>query len=313
MAKRIPKVDVDAMNVDPATYPSLGSDQAAPEKPAKSTAKAEAAPKTADAAPSPAPEPRATAPEPRPAAAQAAPAAPPVMSGATQQPDAKAPQGRVTPLAALVVAIAAAIVAIVALGFAWLTYSEGMALTAQMQAQAESDRQARHAVAAGLALQQLGARARAGGPFVQELQLTRELAGDDAASREFLDALAPFADQGLPSLQLLQASFSRAVLQPARRAIPATVFASFTSMIERMLPNGRTEVVVPRAGLEELFEAERAVIAGDLQTAVAAAQPYLDTLPLAGQWVAIAEHRLRAERALTDIDALVWKKLGGAR
>ncbi|MGE0254903.1 MAG: hypothetical protein AB7N54_02860 [Alphaproteobacteria bacterium] len=299
------------MNVDPAAYPSLGPDQTAPEKPAKSAAKTEATPKTAAAAP--APEPRAAAPDPRPAAAEAAPPSAPAMAAAAQQQGAGAAQGRTMPPTALIVAIAAAIVAIVALGFAWFTYSEGMTLTAQVQAQAESDRQARHAVAAGLALQQLGARARAGGPFMQELQLTRELAGDDAASREFLDALAPFAEQGLPSLQLLQASFSRAVLQPARRAIPATVFASFTSMIERMLPNGRTEVVVPRAGLEELFEAERAVIAGDLQTAVAAAQPYLDTLPLAGQWVAIAEHRLRAEKALADIDALVWQKLGGAR
>ena len=293
MAKRIPKVDVDSMNVDPSAYPRLGPDQ---NEPAGAATPGAAAERIAEAE-----APAAIASD---AAAMAAAA--PKPGGAWASVNAAPPK-------ALIVAIAAAIAAVAALGFAWFTYDNGRVLVAQVQAQAESDRLARHAVAAGLALQQLGARARAGGPFTQELQLTRDLAGDDAASREFLDALAPFAAQGLPSLQLLQASFSRAVLQPARRAIPATMFASFSSLIERMMPNGRSEIEGPRAGFEELFEAEHAVIAGDLQTAVVAAQPYLDTLPQARQWVAIAEHRLRAEKALTNIDALVWQKLGGAR
>ncbi len=282
--KSIPEVKIESMEVDTDSFPKLGTE-------ASETQGAQAS-DVPDAGSAPA------TPAPRASAAS--------LSGIA---------GVIGRNRELMAAGVAGLIAIVALGVAWSERRDVAAMRTVIAEQQED----RRALAGGVALLQLVARVRAGGSFREEFTLAADLLADDPVSLGHLTALAPIATQGMPPLDLLQASFRQAVVPSARRTGVAALFSSVAGMFERALPGGvgtavaRPDMDEAMAGLEGLHKAERAVQAGDLEVAVVAIRPYVDTTPQVGQWLAVAEQRLNAQRAVAALDALALEKLGRFR
>jgi len=321
---------------------------AAPAGPAKATPAATPAaaapePEAATAEPTseaPASAPSAAAPVAgRPSGAAPPPPPPPPASRPSRRGDGGERQS------GLIAAAVAGLVAVVALAVAWSGRGDEARLQAQLQAadariasqvaelrQAgddnldavalllESEQEDRRALAGSLALLRLDARARAGGSFLAELQLAVELMADDPAARGHLATLAASAEQGLPPRALLRSAFEEAVLEPARPSSAAALFTSISSsiggsisgLVARVMPNGRASAE-PDTRMADLARAEMALIAEDLEAAVAAVRPHGSALPQARQWLAVAERRLEAERALAALDTVVEEALGRFR
>lgn len=335
------RTDKAAAASGPAAAASPPAAAAAPEPDsavAEPASEASAAPPEATAPEAAAPE--ATAPEAAPLAAGrssgAAPPPPPPVSRPARRGDGGERQS------GLIAAAVAGLVAVVALAVAWSGRGDEARLQAQIQAadariatqvaelrQAgddnldavalllESEQEDRRALAGSLALLRLDARARAGGPFLAELQLAVELMADDPSAREHLATLAASAEQGLPPRALLRSAFEEAVLEPARPSSAAALFTSISSsiggsisgLVARVMPNGRAPAA-PDTRFADLARAEMALIADDLEAAVAAVRPHGSALAPARQWLAVAERRLEAERALAALDNVVEEVLG---
>lgn len=323
-----------ATTAAPVTPPAS---EAAPEPaPAPAAATAATPDPLAESAPQSAPEPEAkaaAAPPPPP------PPAPPVAAQSRRGDGGERQSG-------LIAAAVACLVAVVALAVAWSGRSDDTRLQAQLEAAdariaaqvaelrragddnldavamlLESEQEDRRALAGSLALLRLDARAREGGPFLQELRLAVDLMADDPAAREHLSALARSAEQGLPPHDLLRAGFDEAVLAPVRPSSAAAFFTSISGsisgsvnrLVASVMPNGHAPAA-PDTRLADFARAEVALLAGDLEAAVAAVRPHGETLPQVAQhWLAVAEQRLEGERALAALDELVESALGRFR
>jgi len=328
-----------ATTAAPVTPPAS---EAAPESaPAAATATAATPDPVAESAPQSAPEPeaKAAAAPPPPPPPAAPPPAPPVAAQSRRGDGGERQSG-------LIAAAVACLVAVVALAVAWSGRSDDTRLQAQLEAAdariaaqvaelrragddnldavamlLESEQEDRRALAGSLALLRLDARAREGGPFLQELRLAVDLMADDPAAREHLSALARSAEQGLPPHDLLRAGFDEAVLAPARPSSAAAFFTSISGsisgsvnrLVASVMPNGHAPAA-PDTRLADFARAEVALLAGDLEAAVAAVRPHGETLPQVAQhWLAVAEQRLEGERALAALDELVESALGRFR
>lgn len=167
-----------------------------------------------------------------------------------------------------------------------------------------------------LAAGQLREAFRTGQPYAEELEGLRRLAGGDEALADVLARLEPQAQQGVPTLTELQASYTEA----ASAAVTADRAGSAESDWQAAIWNRVSDLVAVRAvgepegeGTEAIVaRAERRLQGGDLEAALRE----LDALegPAAeamAPWRERAQARIEAEQALSALGHAALDRLGG--
>jgi len=300
--KQLPNVEVSALDLDPKSYPSLGSE----DTPEATAGKKSAAPSL------------------------------PTDFLAVEDSEKRQRQS------AWLMASIAGLIAVVALAMAWgnrgleeavmaLMSATDARVTAQVsalkeenetvfattQAMVAEEQQQRRQLAAALAVARLDTAARGGGPYLSELELAADLLAADEAAQRHLAILAPAAESGLPPLQHLQSGFSHAVSLPEHRAVMAALLSSLRASVADLLSfasfNGTQKG--PHSGRmwDDLRLAQRSLAAGDLQTATIVVKAYGDVLPNAENWVRAAVLRLEAQESLAALMARSEEYLLNAR
>lgn len=182
---------------------------------------------------------------------------------------------------------------------------ESVATFAAAQAMMVEEQQRRRQLAGALAVARLEAAVSSGAPYRQELELAVDLLSEDEVALRQLTYLAPSADQGLPPLKTLQANFAGAVSLPEHRALLAAALSSLRASVSELFSfasatNGRNEAYSGRLW-DDIRLAQKALAAGDLQTAAYVVQAYEDVLPNARSWMQVAQERLEVEKALQGL------------
>jgi hypothetical protein len=168
-----------------------------------------------------------------------------------------------------------------------------------------------------LAIAALRAAVSGSGPYQGELAAVDALAHGDGVVMAALQPLAGAAQSGIPSTAVLADRFARETAPAIFRAAAAGP-ASGANWSERILARVRSLVVIHRvdggsgdATEAAVAQAERALDAGDLAGAVAAVQTLTGTASEAAtKWLAAADRRLAAERALDNLAQQVAQRLG---
>jgi hypothetical protein len=171
-----------------------------------------------------------------------------------------------------------------------------------------------------LSVDQLRAAARTSDPFETELNASRLIARNDPELMKELDALAPYASDGAPTMNELRGEFSDIASEIVRGNVVDNRGKWFRQALYRLssvisirrigsnVPGNSAEAIVARA--EAKLEED------DLGGAVAALKG-LDDLPhdypksVAAGWVDAAERRLAVDAALSDLGEIAIDRVNG--
>jgi uroporphyrinogen-III synthase len=191
----------------------------------------------------------------------------------------------------------------------------GKRLAALETAQSAGQGGARRGAALALAVGQLGQALRGASSFQPELDAVAGLAGVDAAFSRALEPLRAAATSGVATLDQLRQRFPAAVSavkQEEARGADEGLIGEALARLARLVTIRRIDGA---AGVDgALARAEAALGQGDLAGAVAALAALPDRLKAAaGPWVAAAEARLGAERALAQLSVLAAAAIEPAR
>jgi hypothetical protein len=162
---------------------------------------------------------------------------------------------------------------------------------------------------------QLRDAARFDAPFAGEHATMTRLAGDDAAFTEALAAIAPYAADGVPSLEGLRASFPdmAATVVAAQRAAETgdgwvSGAVKRVSNLVSLRPVGAVEGDGPGAAVAR---AEVHLDADDLAGAVAELESLSgEAAAAAADWLAQAKGRLAVDATLDELAAAMARRLG---
>ena len=151
-------------------------------------------------------------------------------------------------------------------------------------------------------------------PFAIELAALKTLASDDPGTQQALERLAPYADSGVPSLDVLRQRF-KAV---ARDTVNAMRAPEGDGWMERSLARLMSAVSIRRTDDLEggdaesvIARAEQALARGDVRQAAAELQQLPDKLrPVARTWLADADAFTAANRGLVDLQTQAFAALG---
>ena len=170
-----------------------------------------------------------------------------------------------------------------------------------------------------LAVGQLAQAVDDGSPFVRQLAAVRALGGDDGDIAVAAVALEPLAGGGVPTLATLRGKFPP-VADAIARAAPVTSGTGWTDRVAEQLaslvsvrrfgPNA-----IAAGGVDGILsQAQEALDGGDLAGAVAALQRLEQPEAQAAQeWLALANGRLAAERALATLQQRALARLSATR
>ncbi|HLT02417.1 MAG TPA: mitofilin family membrane protein [Geminicoccaceae bacterium] len=191
------------------------------------------------------------------------------------------------------------------------------ALSARVDALGETVEQVRQEIAAtedrrtqaaalALALTELDAAIEQGAPFEEQLDNLRGLDAADPALAEALEALAPAATSGVPTLPALRNAFA----ESANRIVNATRVPEGEGLLQQAAANLKSLVTVRPVGADvegddaaaRVARAEAALDRGDLAAAVAEVEALEGGAARAAEpWLADARRRLAAEQALAGL------------
>ena len=154
-------------------------------------------------------------------------------------------------------------------------------------------------------------------PFAPALDSIRGIAGEDPEIEGALARLAPFAATGVPTLDGLSARFPQAA-NAIVRGTAATEEEGWidetVTRLSQLVTIRRTGGAIDPASLEgRLVDAEAALKAGDLERAIAIAEPLMGDdaeAGSAGPWLRDARARHDADTALAGLVATVHARIG---
>ncbi|BBK45203.1 hypothetical protein STVA_52230 [Allostella vacuolata] len=176
------------------------------------------------------------------------------------------------------------------------------------------DRIGERALVAATALR--GAAERPG-PFVAELEAARAALAEDAAAKEAVEALAPFAEKGVPDAGAIARRFdavSAAVVQAARRAPEGDWMDRTVERMASVVTVRRVENPVAGSPDAHVATAEKALAARDVAAALEALAPIRDAVARAApEWLAAAEARRAVDAATMRVTRRVAAILGQDR
>lgn len=187
-------------------------------------------------------------------------------------------------------------------------------LESQLQTRAAAARQfVQQSVSAG----RLIVTARSGEGYAVQLAALRESARDDAPVLAKLDALQAYARSGVPTQARLRSVFP-SVASDIARAVNAAHDDGWVSEtvaeLKRIVTVRRVSGDVPPDSVDaRLMTAERALVAGDLQAAVAALAPYEEVGgPVVVEWLDGARTRLDVDQTIAQLETLLLSRAGVA-
>jgi len=187
-------------------------------------------------------------------------------------------------------------------------------LESQLQTRAAAARQfVQQSVSAG----RLIVTARSGEGYAVQLAALRESARDDAPVLAKLDALQAYARSGVPTQARLRSVFP-SVARDIARAVNAAHDDGWVSEtvaeLKRIVTVRRVSGDVPPDSVDaRLMTAERALVAGDLQAAVAALAPYEEVGgPAVVEWLDGARTRLDVDQTIAQLETLLLTRAGVA-
>lgn len=155
------------------------------------------------------------------------------------------------------------------------------------------------------------------GPFPGELEAARAALAEDAAAKEAIEALAPYADKGVPDAGQLARRFdlrSAAIIQAARRAPDGDWVDRTVERMSSVLTVRRVEQPVAGTPDAHVATAEKALAARDVTAALEALAPIRDAVARAApEWLADAEARRAVDTATTRAARRVAAILGQDR
>jgi len=155
------------------------------------------------------------------------------------------------------------------------------------------------------------------GPFPGELEAARAALAEDAAAKEAIEALAPYADKGVPDAGQLARRFdlrSAAIVQAARRAPDGDWVDRTVERMSSVLTVRRVEQPVAGTPDAHVATAEKALAARDVAAALEALAPIRDAVARAApEWLADAEARRAVDTATTRASRRVAAILGQDR
>jgi hypothetical protein len=186
----------------------------------------------------------------------------------------------------------------------------------------ESQMQSRAAAASQFVQQSVSAgrlivTARSGEGYAVQLAALRETARDDAPVLAKLDALQAYARAGVPTEARLRSAFP-SVASDIARAVNAAHNDGWVSEtvaeLKRIVTVRRVSGDVPPDSVDaRLMTAERALVAGDLQAAVAALVPYEEVGgPAVAEWLDGARTRLDVDQTIAQLETLLLSRAGVA-
>ncbi|BBK39666.1 hypothetical protein STAQ_47440 [Allostella sp. ATCC 35155] len=155
------------------------------------------------------------------------------------------------------------------------------------------------------------------GPFPGELEAARAALAEDAAAKEAIEALAPYADKGVPDAGQIARRFdlqSAAIIQAARRTPDGDWVDRTVERMSSVLTVRRVEQPVAGTPDAHVATAEKALAARDVAAALEALAPIRDAVSRAApQWLADAEARRAVDTATTRAARRVAAILGQDR
>lgn len=167
--------------------------------------------------------------------------------------------------------------------------------------------------AMGLGLAQLARAAGGSRPFGEELAAVTLLRPNDALVAQ----LAPFAEDGVPTLAMLQADFpsvARRVARAAQTPEELTAWGRVWTWLGQFISFRRTGDTDGESAAAKLARAEQRLSEGDLDAAL----DEMNALPpstheAAAEWVARAEARVTLDRVITALSAEIIAELSADR
>jgi len=167
--------------------------------------------------------------------------------------------------------------------------------------------------AMGLGLAQLARAAGGSRPFDEELAAVTLLRPDDALVAQ----LAPFAEDGVPTLAMLQADFpavARGVARAAQTPEELTAWGRVWAWLGQFISFRRTGETDGESAAAILARAEQRLSEGDLDAAL----DEMNALPpsaqeAAAEWVARAEARVALDQVITALSAEIIAELSADR
>ena len=176
------------------------------------------------------------------------------------------------------------------------------------------DRIGERALVAATALR---AAAERGGPFPTELETARAALAEDAAAKEALDRLVPYAEKGVPDAGAIARRFdtvSAAIMQATRRAPNGDWMDRTVERLSSVVTVRRVEAPAPDTPDAQTAAAERARAARDVAAALEALTPIRDAVARAApDWLATAEARRSLDAATARVSRRVATILGQDR
>ena len=155
------------------------------------------------------------------------------------------------------------------------------------------------------------------GPFPGELEAARAALAEDAAAKAAIEALAPYADKGVPDAGQIARRFdlqSAAIIQAARRTPGGDWVDRTVERMSSVLTVRRVEQPVAGTPDAHVATAEKALAARDVAAALQALAPIRDAVARAApEWLADAEARRAVDTATTRAARRVAAILGQDR
>lgn len=185
--------------------------------------------------------------------------------------------------------------------------------------EAKTERQMR-AQALLMAVGQLRERLRSSDPFAGDLEALKTLGMGDPDIVRDVDTLAPFAENGVPSVDMLRRDF-KTVVEMIHAASPKATTESGAGIFDQALAQVQSLVSIRKTGSAEEDDgsggiAETAMAwlnEGDLEAATAALASLTgDEAQAAKTWLARAQSRLMAEAAVARLNVFIVSQLSSA-
>jgi len=159
--------------------------------------------------------------------------------------------------------------------------------------------------------------ARSGEGYAVQLAALREAARDDAPVLAKLDAMQAYARAGVPTEARLRSVFPSVASDIARAVNTAHDdgwVSETVAELKRIVTIRRVRGDLPPESVEaQLMIAERALVAGDLQAAVAALAPYEEVGgPAVVDWLNGARTRLDVDQTIAQLETLLLTRAGVA-